>query len=330
MKYLIVGLGNIGEEYRETRHNIGFMVLDALAKASNIVFSDGRYGATAHLSLKGQQLILLKPSTYMNLSGNAVRYWMQQEKIPLENVLIVVDDLALPFGTLRLKGKGSDAGHNGLKHIAATLGTQNYARLRFGIGNDFPKGGQIDFVLGHFDEEAMKLMPERLEVAQEIIKSFCLAGLNNTMITTNKRMPEARIDKWMWAARIFKTRTIAAEACKKGRISINGAQAKPARTVKPGDVVQVRKPPVTYSFKVLQAIEKRVGAKLVPDVMENVTTPDQYELLEMSKISGFVDRARGTGRPTKKERRDLDEFFTPEYMDDFDFDFDDEDDNEEE
>ncbi len=143
-------------------------------------------------------------------------------------------------------------------------------------------------------------------------------------------MPEARIDKWMWAARIFKTRTIAAEACKKGRISINGAQAKPARTVKPGDVVQVRKPPVTYSFKVLQAIEKRVGAKLVPEVMENVTTPDQYELLEMSKISGFVDRARGTGRPTKKERRDLDEFFTPEYMDDFDFDFDDEEDNEEE
>ena len=181
MKYLIVGLGNIGEEYRETRHNIGFMVLDALAKASNIVFSDGRYGATAQLSLKGRQLILLKPSTYMNLSGNAVRYWMQQEKIPLENVLIVVDDLALPFGTLRLKGKGSDAGHNGLKHIAATLGTQNYARLRFGIGNDFPKGGQIDFVLGHFDEEAMKQMPERLEVAQEIIKSFCLAGLNITM-----------------------------------------------------------------------------------------------------------------------------------------------------
>lgn len=143
-------------------------------------------------------------------------------------------------------------------------------------------------------------------------------------------MPEARIDKWMWAARIFKTRTIAAEACKKGRISINGAQAKPARTVKPGDVVQVRKPPVTYSFKVLQAIEKRVGAKLVPDVMENVTNPDQYELLEMSKISGFVDRARGTGRPTKKERRDLDEFFTPEYMDDFDFDFDNEEDNDEE
>ena len=142
-------------------------------------------------------------------------------------------------------------------------------------------------------------------------------------------MAEARIDKWMWAARIFKTRTIAAEACKKGRISINGSQVKPARMVKPGDVVQVRKPPVTYSFKVLQAIEKRVGAKLVPEIMDNVTTPDQYELLEMSKISGFVDRARGTGRPTKKERRDLDEFFMPEYLDDFDFDFDDEEEEDE-
>ena len=134
-------------------------------------------------------------------------------------------------------------------------------------------------------------------------------------------MPEARIDKWMWAVRIFKTRTIAAEACKKGRILINGAQAKPARMIKPGDIIQVKKPPITYSFKVLQAIEKRVGAKLVPEIMENITTPDQYELLEMSKISGFVNRAKGTGRPTKKDRRDLDEFFTPEYLDDFDFDF---------
>ena len=141
-------------------------------------------------------------------------------------------------------------------------------------------------------------------------------------------MSEARIDKWMWAVRIFKTRTIAAEACKKGRININGALAKAARTVKPGDVIQVRKPPVTYSFKVLQAIEKRVGAKLVAEMMENVTTPDQYELLEMSKISGFVNRAKGTGRPTKKDRRDLDEFFTPEYLDDFDFDFDDNDEEE--
>ena len=187
MKYLIVGLGNIGDEYRETRHNIGFMVLDALAKASNIVFKDGRYGATTTLSVKGRQLILLKPSTYMNLSGNAVRYWMQQEKIPLENMLVVVDDLALPFGSLRLKGKGSDAGHNGLKHIAATLGTQNYARLRFGIGNDFPKGAQVDYVLGKFGEEDRKLMPERLELAGEIIKSFCLAGLNLTMNQYNNK-----------------------------------------------------------------------------------------------------------------------------------------------
>ncbi len=138
----------------------------------------------------------------------------------------------------------------------------------------------------------------------------------------NPKMAEARIDKWMWAVRIFKTRTIAAEACKKGRVSMNGSQIKPSRMIKPGDIIQVRKPPVTYSFKVLQAIEKRVGAKLVREMMENVTTPDQYELLEMSKISGFVDRARGTGRPTKKDRRSLDEFTTPEFMDEFDFDFD--------
>ena len=187
MKYLIVGLGNIGEEYRETRHNIGFMVLDALAKASNIIFKDGRYGATASLSVKGRQIILLKPSTYMNLSGNAVRYWMQQEKIPLENVLVIVDDLALPLGCLRLKGKGSDAGHNGLKHIAATIGTQNYARLRVGIGNDFPRGGQIDYVLGHFSEEELNTLSERIETAGEIIKSFCLAGINITMNQFNHK-----------------------------------------------------------------------------------------------------------------------------------------------
>ncbi|WP_178792681.1 S4 domain-containing protein [Bacteroidaceae bacterium] len=138
-------------------------------------------------------------------------------------------------------------------------------------------------------------------------------------------MAEARIDKWLWASRIFKTRTIASEACKKGRISINGTQVKPARMIKPGEVIQVKKPPITYSFKVLQAIEKRVGAKLVPEIMENVTTPDQYELLEMSKISGFVGRARGTGRPTKKDRRSMEDFVTPEYIsedDGFDFDFD--------
>ena len=187
MKYLITGLGNIGEEYRDTRHNIGFNVLDALAKASNIVFTDGRYGATATLSIKGRQLILLKPSTYMNLSGNAVRYYLQKEKIPVENLLVVVDDLSLPFGTLRLKGKGSNAGHNGLRNIEELLGTQQYARLKFGIGNDFPKGGQVDFVLGKFPEEEMKLMPEKLESAGEIIKSFCLAGLNLTMNQFNNK-----------------------------------------------------------------------------------------------------------------------------------------------
>ncbi|WP_373837100.1 RNA-binding S4 domain-containing protein [Bacteroides heparinolyticus] len=135
-------------------------------------------------------------------------------------------------------------------------------------------------------------------------------------------MSEARIDKWMWAVRIFKTRTIAAEACKKGRISINGTLAKASRMVKPGDVIQVRKPPVTYSFKVVQAIEKRVGAKLVVEAMENVTSPEQYELLELSRVSGFVNRAKGTGRPTKKDRRNLEEFTTLEFIDDFDFDFD--------
>ena len=187
MKYLIAGLGNIGPEYHETRHNIGFMVVDALAKSAGISFSDGRYGFTATLPVKGRQLLLLKPSTYMNLSGNAVRYWMQKENIPLENLLVVVDDLALPFGTLRLKGKGSDAGHNGLKHIAATLGTQAYARLRFGIGNDFPRGGQIDYVLGHFTEDERSLLPQRLETAGEIVKSFCLAGIDITMNQFNKK-----------------------------------------------------------------------------------------------------------------------------------------------
>ena len=143
-------------------------------------------------------------------------------------------------------------------------------------------------------------------------------------------MSEARIDKWLWAARIFKTRSMAAAACKKGQVSMNGAQLKPSRTVKPGDIVDVRKPPVTYSFKVKQTIEKRVGAKLIPEILENVTPPEQNELLEMNRISGFVNRAKGTGRPTKKERRSLDEFTAPEYLDDLLFDFDmDEDEDEE-
>ncbi len=187
MKYLIVGLGNIGEEYRDTRHNIGFRVLDALAKASNLVFRTERYGDVARLSVKGRELVLLKPSTYMNLSGNAVRYWMQQEKIPLERMLVVVDDLALPVGALRLKSKGSDAGHNGLKHIAETLGTQNYHRMRVGIGDDFPRGGQIDFVLGRFSEEDEKILEERIPLAMDAVKSFVLAGPALTMNQYNKK-----------------------------------------------------------------------------------------------------------------------------------------------
>ena len=187
MKYLIVGLGNIGDEYRNTRHNIGFMILDAFAEASNITFTTQRYGDVAETRLKNKQLVLLKPSTYMNLSGNAVKYWLDKEKIPLENVLILVDDLALPLGAVRLKGKGSDAGHNGLKNIAEMLKTQNYARLRFGIGNDFPRGCQVDYVLGTFDAEQKDLLKERIALAVEAMKSFCLAGLSITMNQFNNK-----------------------------------------------------------------------------------------------------------------------------------------------
>lgn len=187
MKYLIAGLGNIGAEYQNTRHNIGFNVLDALAGASNVVFTDQRYGAIGELSIKGKKLILLKPSTYMNLSGNAIRYWMTKENIPAENLLVVVDDLALPFGVLRLKQKGSDAGHNGLKNIQEVLGTNAYSRLRFGIGNDFPKGRQIDFVLGQWSNEEWSNLTPRIEIASDIIKSFCLAGVQNTMNLYNNK-----------------------------------------------------------------------------------------------------------------------------------------------
>lgn len=187
MNFLIVGLGNIGNEYAQTRHNIGFRVLDALAKASNLVFEDKRYGAVTTLKVKNQTLTLLKPSTYMNLSGNAVRYWMNEKKIPLENILVVVDDLSLPFGQLRMRPGGSEAGHNGLKHISSVLGTQQYARLRFGIGNDFPRGGQVDFVLGEFTEEDLKTMDERLELAGEMVKSFALSGIQFTMNHFNKK-----------------------------------------------------------------------------------------------------------------------------------------------
>jgi PTH1 family peptidyl-tRNA hydrolase len=184
---LIVGLGNVGPEYDGTRHNIGFRVLDALVKASNIVFEDKRYGFVARMRVKNCELVLLKPSTYMNLSGNAVRYWMNKENVEPENLLVVCDDLSLPFGKLRMKPGGSDAGHNGLKNIASVLCSQQYARLRFGIGNDYPKGFQADYVLGQFTEEDLKTMDERVDIACEAVKSFCLAGINITMNQFNRK-----------------------------------------------------------------------------------------------------------------------------------------------
>ncbi|MEG0796700.1 MAG: aminoacyl-tRNA hydrolase [Odoribacter sp.] len=187
MKYLIVGLGNIGSEYQDTRHNIGFNVLDAFAKASNTVFEDMRYGAVCELKVKGRTLVLLKPNTYMNLSGKAVSYWMQKEKIALEDLLIIVDDLALPFGTLRLRGQGSDGGHNGLKSINALLGTTEYARLRYGIGNTFSRGQQIDYVLGKWDEEERTQMPALMERGGEIITTFVLQGIVKTMNIFNTK-----------------------------------------------------------------------------------------------------------------------------------------------
>ncbi|MBE6290357.1 MAG: aminoacyl-tRNA hydrolase [Bacteroidaceae bacterium] len=188
IKYLVVGLGNIGPEYCKTRHNTGFMVVDRFAEKNNApAWEDRRYGFINRVNIKGRQIVLLKPSTFMNLSGNAVRYWMKEENIALENLLIVVDDLALPIGELRLKPKGSDAGHNGLKHIADILGTQSYARLRFGIGNEYPRGGQVDFVLGKFDDEDLSFLSERIDIACEMIKSFCLAGITTTMNQFNKK-----------------------------------------------------------------------------------------------------------------------------------------------
>ena len=184
-KYLIVGLGNVGSEYDMTRHNTGFMVLDAFAKASNIVFQDRRYGFLAETSLKGRKVFLLKPSTYMNLSGNAVRYWLNQENIDQHRMLVISDDVALPLGAFRLKASGSNGGHNGLGHIQQLIG-QDYARLRMGIGNDYPRGAQIDWVLGRYDEEELKLLQPRIEIAVDIIKSFVLAGIDITMNQYNK------------------------------------------------------------------------------------------------------------------------------------------------
>lgn len=180
-KYLIVGLGNIGAEYVNTRHNIGFKILDHFANKESLTFSTVKLGALAEFKFKGRTFLLLKPNTYMNLSGKAVQYWMQKENIPLENVLVITDDLNIAFGTIRIKGKGSDGGHNGLKNINLVLNTQEYARFRFGISDEFKKGKQIDYVLGEWNEEERIKLPERLDVASEIIKSFGTAGLNNTM-----------------------------------------------------------------------------------------------------------------------------------------------------
>ena len=186
MKYLIVGLGNIGSEYDNTRHNIGFTILDALARASNISFSDKRYGYVAEMKHASRTLILLKPNTYVNLSGRSVQYWMQKEKIPLENVLILVDDLALPLGKIRIRPKGGDAGHNGLKSIHQILGTTDYCRLRFGIGDDFPRGMQIQHVLGKWSREEEEVINSKLEKCFDIIKSFATIGTELTMTKFNK------------------------------------------------------------------------------------------------------------------------------------------------
>lgn len=186
MKYLLVGLGNVGTEYDGTRHNIGFRVLDALAEASNISFEDKRYGFVGKGRIKNAEVVLLKPSTFMNLSGNAVRYWLNQEKIEPENMLIICDDIALPVGKLRMKPAGSDGGHNGLKHIASVLCSQQFARLRFGVGNDFPRGGQCDFVLGQFDPEDADVLTEKVGQAVEAIKAFCLSGIQFAMNHYNK------------------------------------------------------------------------------------------------------------------------------------------------
>ena len=185
-RFLIACLGNMGPEYVGTRHNAGFMVADELASQAGVAFESKRYGDMALVKVKNCELLMLKPSTFMNLSGVAVRYWMNREKLPLENLLVVCDDLALPFGKLRLRKAGSDAGHNGLKNIASELGTQAYARLRFGVGNGFPRGGQIDFVLGEFPPEEMEKMPEILKRAADCVKAFCLSGPDFAMNHYNK------------------------------------------------------------------------------------------------------------------------------------------------
>lgn len=187
MKYLIAGLGNIGKEYENTRHNIGFKILDALASASNIIFEDKRYGFISHYKYKSRTFILLKPATFMNLSGKAVNYWLKKEKIPIENLLVLVDDISLPFGTIRLRYKGGDGGHNGLKSINDLLNSQKYARLRFGIGDDFPQGYQVDYVLSNWSKQEEELLSEKLDSCIEIIYAFGTIGVERTMNLFNKK-----------------------------------------------------------------------------------------------------------------------------------------------
>jgi PTH1 family peptidyl-tRNA hydrolase len=187
LKYLIAGLGNIGDEYAYTRHNIGFEILDTLAGVSNICFQENRYGKVAEYRFKGRTFILLKPSTYMNLSGKAVNYWLQKENIPQENLLVILDDLALPLGKIRLRSKGSDGGHNGLKNITEILSNENYARLRFGIGAEFSKGRQVDFVLSRWSKEEEAILKERIPLALDIIKGFGTMGVAQTMNLYNNK-----------------------------------------------------------------------------------------------------------------------------------------------
>ena len=186
-KFLIAGLGNIGDEYENTRHNIGFKVLDTIAKENELKFRTDRLAAVAEYRFKGRTLVLIKPSTYMNLSGKAVNYWLQAEKIPKENLVVVTDDIALPFGSLRMKGKGSDGGHNGLKNIQETLNTVEYTRLRFGVGNDFSKGHQVGYVMGKWTPEEEQLLEPRIKQAADMIRSFATIGLQLTMTNYNKK-----------------------------------------------------------------------------------------------------------------------------------------------
>ena len=191
MNYLIVGLGNIGVEYANTRHNMGFMVLDAWAQASNISFESGRYGSTATISFKGRKFFLLKPSTYMNLSGKAVRYWMNELKIPVENIMVISDDLNIPFGTLRLRKNGSAGGHNGLTNITELIGTQEYARIRVGIGNDFGRGQQVGFVLGELSKEEKDEMEGICKRVIDGVKAWATIGVDRAMNTVNTKPKQA-------------------------------------------------------------------------------------------------------------------------------------------